>query len=218
MAAKNQAPKKGSGDILIIACGALSHEIIALNQLNQWDCFTVECIPARIHWAPKKIPATVREKIHACRDRFEKIYVAFGDCGTGGELDKVLAEENIERIDGPHCFSFMAGNDFFNNDHEKGKGATTLYLTDFFLKHYEKFFVPNLGYDKYPELQEMYFSNYTTLMYTAQVKNEKLEEKAQAIARQLNLDYQYHFSGYGDLATFMNNNAHPVIPISQSSY
>ena len=215
MREKSPAPKKGSGDTLLIACGALAHEIIALNNANNWDCFTVECIPAKIHWAPKKIPGAVRQKIRDSRERFKNIYVLFGDCGTAGELDDMLESEGVERIGGPHCFSFLAGNDYFESLAE-GEGVSAFYLTDFMVKHFDKFFWEGLWLDKHPELLPMYFGNYTKVIYTAQVKDPKLEYEARAIADRLGLEYEYCFSGYGDLQTYMHDTAKTVIPLKSA--
>ena len=212
MKSKSSAPKKGSGNTLLIACGALAHEIIALNKANQWDCFTVECIPAKIHWSPQKIPAAVQQKITESRARFDNIYVLFGDCGTAGDLDKVLEKEGVERIDGPHCFSFLAGNDYFEKRSE-GDGVSAFYLTDFMVKHFDKFFWENLWLDKHPELLSMYFGNYTKAIYTAQVKDPKLESDAQKIAEKLGLAYEYRYTGYGDLQNYMYDTAKTVVPV-----
>ncbi len=205
-------PKKGSGNTLLIACGALAHEIIALNKANQWDCFTVECVPAKIHWSPQKIPGAIKKKIRDSRDRFDKIYVLFGDCGTAGDLDKILEEENVERIGGPHCFSFLAGNDYFAELGE-ADGISAFFLTDFMVKHFDKFFWESLWLDKHPELLSMYFGNYTKVIYTAQIKDEQFEQEAKAIAGRLGLEYEYRYTGYGDLQTYMHKTAKTVIPI-----
>ncbi len=204
MSTKPTTPKKGNGNTLLIACGALAHEIIALNRINQWECFTVECIPAKIHWTPEKIPNAIRAKIRASRARFEKIYVVFGDCGTAGALDSVLEEEKVERIAGPHCFSFMAGNEHFAALAE-GDGVSAFYLTDFMVKHFDKFFWEGLWLDRHPELLPMYFGNYKKVIYTAQVKDALLEDEARVIAQRLHLDYEYRFTGYGDLQHFMQS-------------
>jgi hypothetical protein len=86
--------------MLIIACGALAHEITALRRANSWDQLDVRCLPAELHNRPQKIPAAVRALIHSSRGRYRSIFVAYGDCGTGGLLDDVLREEGVERIPG----------------------------------------------------------------------------------------------------------------------
>ena len=88
---------------LIIACGALAREIVALRKLNDWPHMDVQCLPAELHNRPEKIPGAVRAKIQANRGHYASIFVAYGDCGTGGLLDAVLREEQVERIPGAHC-------------------------------------------------------------------------------------------------------------------
>ena len=115
----------------MIACGALGREIVQLIERNRWRHLDVACLPAKLHHTPKKIPEAVREKIRSLRDRYKKIYVLYGDCGTGGLLDQVLREErNVERIAGPHCFSFYMGNEAFAA--AAGDDLTTFFLTDYF--------------------------------------------------------------------------------------
>ena len=75
--------------VLVIACGALAHEIVALRQANDWPHLVVQCLPADLHNRPEKIPAAVRDKIAANRGKFASIFVAYADCGTGGRLDAV---------------------------------------------------------------------------------------------------------------------------------
>ena len=93
---------------LIIACGALAHEIAALRRANGWDMIDVVCLPPELHNRPERIAGAVREKIRAHRGEYADIFVAYGDCGTGGALDAVLREEGIERIAGAHCYEFFA--------------------------------------------------------------------------------------------------------------
>ncbi len=76
--------------ILVIACGALAHEIVALRRINDWPHMVVQCLPADLHNRPEKIPAAVKAKIEANRGTFASIFVAYADCGTGGRLDAVL--------------------------------------------------------------------------------------------------------------------------------
>ena len=98
---------------LVIACGALAREIVALRQVNDWPHLDVQCLPAELHNRPEKIPAAVREKIRANRGRYATMFVAYADCGTGGLLDAVLTEERVERIPGAHCYEFFAGSAVF---------------------------------------------------------------------------------------------------------
>lgn len=196
--------KHGNGSILLIACGALGREIVQLIELNRWRHFDVTCLPARLHHAPKLIPEAVKRKIHSVRGQYEKIYVLYGDCGTGGLLDEVLRDEgNVERIGGPHCFSFYAGNAAFEANADDD--LTTFFLTDFFCRHFEKFIWQAFGLDRRPDMVSFVFGNYKKLVYLAQTKDPALEAKARESADRLGLEYEYRFKGYGDLETFMRS-------------
>ncbi len=194
--------RRGEGTTLLIACGALGREIIDLIEMNGWRHLDVTCLPAKLHHDPRAIPEAVRGKIREAGARYERIYVLYGDCGTGGLLDKVLAEEgHVERIGGPHCFSFFMGNESFA-DHAEDE-ISTFYLTDYFCRHFEKFVWEALGLDRRDDMVEFVFGNYTKLVFMPQVKDNALEDKAKAIAERLGLAYEYRFCGYGDMQTSM---------------
>src|SRR5919107_2232564 len=93
---------------LVIACGALAREIIALRRANAWSALDVKCLPPELHNRPERIAQAVRDEIRAHRGRYSNIFVAYGDCGTRGALDAVLREEGVERIAGAHCYEFFA--------------------------------------------------------------------------------------------------------------
>jgi hypothetical protein len=187
----------GRGDVLLIACGALAREIVDLIERNRWTHFDVQCLPAKWHNTPEKIVPAVREKIREARSRYKSIFVLYGDCGTGGLLDKMLAEESVERIDGPHCYAFFSGNPAFAAKAEDE--ITAFYLTDYLARHFDKLIWQGLGLDRHPELLPMYFGNYTKIVYLAQTRDEELAKKAVAAAHKLGLNYEYRFTGYGEL-------------------
>ena len=186
---------------LLIACGALAREVVELIRVNAWRHLTVSCLPAAWHNTPDKIPGAVRERIRAARERYDRIFVLYGDCGTGGELDRVLEEEGVERIEGPHCYSFFAGNQVFDALAEAEPG--TFYLTDYLARHFDRLIIQGLGMDRHPELEALYFGNYTKLIYLAQTEDPDLQARAEAAAARLNLAYEYRFTGYGDMARFL---------------
>ena len=169
--------------MLIIACGALAHEITALRRANCWDDLTVQCLPAELHNRPERIPAAVRALIQESRDRYRSIFVAYADCGTGGRLDVVLAEEGVERIPGAHCYEFFATSPVFAQLAEAEPG--TFYLTDFLLRHFERLVIRGLGLDRHPELFPSYFGNYRKLVYLAQAPAPDSEDAARAIAARM---------------------------------
>ncbi|MEQ8354537.1 MAG: DUF1638 domain-containing protein [Kiloniellaceae bacterium] len=187
---------------LLIACGALAREIVTLIRVNAWRHLTVSCLPASWHNTPSKIPEGVRRRIRESRGRYDRILVLYGDCGTGGLLDKVLAEEGVERIAGPHCYSFYAGNDVFDAMAEEEPAA--FYLTDYLVRHFDRLIIEGLGIDRHPELLEMYFGNYKKLVYLAQTENAELKTQAAAAAARLGLEFDYRATGYGGLGRFID--------------
>ena len=186
---------------LLIACGALAREVVEMIRLNGWSNMTVACLPAAWHNTPARIPEAVRDKIRQARADYDVIKVLYGDCGTGGLLDRVLAEEGVERIQGPHCYAFYAGLGDFERMAEAEVGC--FYLTDYLVRHFDRLIIVGLGLDRHPELLDDYFGNYTSLVYLAQTEDADLKTRARAAAQRLGLGYRYHFTGMGGLGDFM---------------
>ena len=195
----SDAPSFGTGNarVLLIACGALAREIVELVEANRWSAFDIQCLPAKWHNTPQFIVPAIREKLKTAKHSYQKVYVLYGDCGTGGLLDQLLAEEGVERIDGPHCYAFYSGNSAFIKHADDD--MTSFYLTDYIARQFDKLIWEGLGLDRHPELRDEYFRHYTKVIYLAQVKDKALEEKAKAAAIKLGLDYEYRFTGYGEL-------------------
>jgi hypothetical protein len=184
---------------LLIACGALAREIAALRRANGWDALEVRCLPAQLHNRPELIAPAVRAEIHAQRDRYAQLFVVYGDCGTGGQLDAVLKEERVERLPGAHCYEFLATGPIFAQLCEAEPG--TFYLTDFLLRHFERLVVKPLGLDRHPELAAEYFRNYRRLVYLAQAERPGAIAQARQIASRFGFEFEYRFTGYGELGT-----------------
>lgn len=203
----------GATPVLVIACGALAREIVALKRLNGWSALDVQCLPPELHNRPEQIPGAVKAAIDAGRARYERIFVAYADCGTGGLLDAVLVDERIERLPGAHCYEFFATAAVFGrlSDAEPG----TFYLTDFLVRHFDRLVIAGLGIDRHPELAGEYFRNYRKLAYLVQLPDAELAAAARAAAARLGLEYEEHNTGYGDLASSLSSvvarHEHPVI-------
>ena len=189
--------KPGQGKVLLLACGALGREIVDLIERNRWDAFDLQCLPAKWHNTPDKIVPALREKIREAKFRYQSIFVLYGDCGTGGDIDKLLAEEGIERLEGPHCYAFFSGQETFAKTADED--VTAFFLTDYLARHFDKLIWEGLGMDRHPELLPLYFGNYTKIVFLAQTRNEDLAKKAMAAAKKLGLDYEYRYTGYGEL-------------------
>lgn len=200
--------------INIIACGALAKELIAIKSLNQWQQMNISCLPARYHSTPNLIPDAVEDKIVEIKANNEgQIFVAYGDCGTGGLLDRVLEKYDVERLPGAHCYQFFAGEEAFEDLQEEEIG--TFYLTDFLVKRFDSYVWQSLGLDKHPELLEMYFGNYKRLVYLAQTNDDKITDIAKLCAQRLNLQFERIYTGYGDMESKLTQIRMQEIPSVQ---
>ena len=191
----------GQARVLLIACGALAHEVLALKRLNSWNHLDLQCLPANLHLYPDKITDAVEQAVLKYRTDYDSIHVLYADCGTGGQLFEKCKELGVSMIEGPHCYSFFEGNDTFAQHLDTE--FTAFYLTDFLVRQFDAFVWRPMGLDRHPQLRDMYFGNYTTLIYQAQTDDPELDAKAQDCAARLGLVYQRRFTGYGDLAGFM---------------
>ena len=99
--------------VLMLACGALSREIEALKRQNQMDCWTVRYLPASWHNLPHKIPQGLEENLKKAKNHYSRIYVAYADCGSGGGIDRLIEDYDVERLPGAHCYEFFQWNQKF---------------------------------------------------------------------------------------------------------
>lgn len=186
----------GSGRVLIIGCGALAREILAITEANGMDHVDLTCLPAILHNRPDRIAPALEAAIAKHRNQYETLFVAYADCGSGGAIAEVCARHGIEMIAGPHCYSFFDGNEAFAARDE----VTSFFLTDFLARQFDTFVTKPLGLDRHPELRDVYFGNYERLVYLAQTDDPALDAKAQAAAASLGLAYERRKTGFGDLA------------------
>ena len=224
--------------VLVIACGALARELLAITELNGLVNVTVECLPASFHNRPKEIPELVRQRIHRARGQddmlqddmvpgtnsstgasppgdnqlldagtepaagtFDQILIGYADCGTGGLLDKVCAEENVEMLAGAHCYQFFATAPRFNELQDHALGS--FYLTDFLARNWERLIWDGMGIAKHPELRDMYFGSYTRCVYLEQTDDPKARAAAHECADRLGLELHIEHTGYGELESTM---------------
>ena len=192
---------------LFITCGAIAREVIAIKTLNNFSNIEVSCLPASWHNSPEKITPAIKKKIRAAKTKFARIFVLYGDCGTGGELDKLIEEEGVTRIPGPHCYEFFMGREEFEEAHTNEPGC--FYLTDYLARHFDRVVLKGLGLDRFPELLFEYFKNYKKLIYIAQTDDSGLELKARQAADRLGLQYERRIRGYGELGKFMASAVQP---------
>jgi hypothetical protein len=188
-----------SGRALVVACGAIAREVLAVIDLNGWTHVTLQCLPGKLHNTPREIAAKVDAKLAEAEasGAYDAMFVAYGDCGTAGALDEVCAAHGVERLPGDHCYGFFAGVDAFAAMH--ADNPFTFYLTDFLCRHFDRLVVRGLKLDTHPELLPMYFGNYRRLVYLSQTDDPALVERARAAAVFLGVDFEHRPSGYGDL-------------------
>ena len=178
-----------------IICGALGREVVDIVSKHGWDAEVIG-VSALDHMFPERIAPDVEKRILALHEQYARLIVVYGDCGSRGALDEVLVRYGIERLDGPHCYEFYAGEAFAElMDAEPG----TFFLTDFLVRKFEGTVLKGMGLDKYPQLKDEYFRNYKKVVYLAQNGNEALLAKAQKIAEYLGFPLEVRHTGYGQL-------------------
>jgi hypothetical protein len=190
-----------SGGLVVIACGALAKEILEIQRVNNLS-FELTCIPAAIHNTPQEIPQAVEKKILEAKENNKEVFVAFADCGTGGQLDTVLNKHAVQRLPGAHCYEFYSTSLVFSEMMEQEIG--TFFLTDFLARHFEVLVIKGLGMDKHPELMSMYFGNYKRLVYLSQSHDDDLMLRAKQAAQKLGLEFIHRYTGFGDLEHHLN--------------
>jgi hypothetical protein len=181
----------------LVACGALAREVIALKEKHGWEA-DILAVPALLHNQPDRIPSAVLKRIRQARRSYDRVIVVYGDCGTGGRLDALLAREGVERISGPHCYEMYANGRF---DNLMAQAMGTFFLTDYLVRSFDHLVIEGLGLDRHPELRNEYFANYTRVVYLAQGDDAELRQKAEAAARAIGLPLEILPVGYGALET-----------------
>jgi hypothetical protein len=194
---------------LVIGCGALAHELVELTRRAGLPAMDLTCLPASLHNRPDRIPGAVAARIRRARgDGYDRIFVAYADCGTGGLLDRVLEAEGVARLEGAHCYEVYAGRAAFAALHDAEPG--TFYLTDFLARNFDRLVVRGLGLDRHPELLPTYFGNYRRLVYLAQADDAALTARAEAAAEHLGLVFERRLVGLGELAPAIAAFARPA--------
>ncbi len=181
----------------LIVCGALAREVLALKEKHGWDV-DVLGVPSLLHNEPERIPGAILERIREARQNYERVFVVYGDCGTGGMLDRLLAKEDVPRIAGPHCYEMYADGTYESLMNEE---PGTFFLTDYLVGSFDHLVLEGLGLDRNPGLRDDYFGNYTRVVYLAQQDNPALQERAQWAADCLGLPLTIKKTGYGKLET-----------------
>ncbi|RUW51950.1 MULTISPECIES: DUF1638 domain-containing protein [unclassified Mesorhizobium] len=184
--------------LLVIACGMIAREVLAVKEQLGLSHLELTCLPAEFHFYPDRIAPAMDKAIEKAKaEGYEHIFVGYADCGTGGLLDRVLEKHGVERMAGPHCFAFYQGMDAYAKVADDD--MMSFYMTDFLCRQFDAFFMKPLGLDKHPELIKDYFGNYERLIYLAQTDDPELDNVAEKAAALLGLAYERRSTGYGDL-------------------
>jgi Protein of unknown function (DUF1638) len=178
----------------LIACGALAVHVQAVARRRGLD-IEVRPLPALLHNRPERIAPAVAAEAERLAGRYERVAVAYADCGTYGALDEVLGD--IPRLAGDHCYDVLA-RDEVRAALEDEPG--TYLLTDFLARTFEHTVMRELGLDRHPELRDAYFGHYTRVLWLAQHPTPATRAAAERAAAQLGLPLEVREVGDDALA------------------
>lgn len=217
-AVRARADKPPTSDTLFITCSALGKEVRNIIRKNQWDAEFVP-VDSRYHLYPARIEEAVKEKLLETDGLYKRRVVVYGQCGAQ-KLDRIIAEhEGAIRPVGPHCYEMYGGEDFRKSVKEI---PGTYILTDYLIHAWDKLIIRGLKLDQHPKLKTLMFAHYKRMIYYSQEQDEKLIEKAQVIADDLDLELIVKHVGYGDLETrlvaIMEGTPQPGADAEQADY
>jgi Protein of unknown function (DUF1638) len=189
--------------LFVLACGALAREVLAIVQANGWEHVEVRHLPPELHATPRRIPRALEEALQEATGSYDRVFVAYADCGTTGGIDEVCERYGATRLAGAHCYAVYAGLAEWDALQEEEPG--TFYLTDFFVRNFYSFVGRPLGLDRYPELIRDILGNYRRVVYLAQNDDPDLRERAEECAASLGLEFEFRQTGYGRLAPSLSS-------------
>jgi hypothetical protein len=100
-------PASRPAPVALVVCGALAADVRRVLAERGWQA-DLYGVPAAYHMRPASIVAAVDEHLERIRDHYRKVIVVYGDCGTAGELDRVLERHRAERPAGEHCYEIFS--------------------------------------------------------------------------------------------------------------
>jgi hypothetical protein len=212
-----QLMPRDDADTVLIACAALGKEVRELIRKHDWHV-DLRVINAKLHMMPRKIGPAVDDMLTKTAGRYEHQVVIYGHCGAM-DLDDVIAKHGAVRTVGPHCYEMFGGEAFAEALKEQ---PGTFILTDFLVKAWETLAVKGLKMDKHPKLKDLFFANYTRMIYFVQENDETLVAEAWRIANWVGLPLEILDTGYGDLegrlVAIMTNTPQPTTSLTYDPY
>ena len=188
--------------MLLIACGALAREIVALIEANRWRAFDVQgCLPAIWHNTPSRISRRgfAAFIIRSNKSRYRSIFVLYGDCGTGGLLDKVFPTE-VGSSALPGRIAIRPEPAMSASTKRRRRDLTTFFLTDYLARHFDKLIWEGLGIAA--PIPSCCRSISATTPGSSILPRPAMKRSPSAPwprRSKLGLAYEYRYVGYGEL-------------------
>ena len=176
--------------IALIACGAVARDTAFLVERHGWQA-DVHGISSDLHMTPLEIAPAVEAKIEKLLPDYDRVIVVYGDCGTGGRLDEVLARYPAVRPAGVHCFQWYSGDLFARATDEIG----LYFLTDWLVTNWERAVIKGLGLDRFPWLKDTYFEHIERILFVRQHPDPDREAAAREIAAWMERPLEIHDLG-----------------------
>jgi hypothetical protein len=145
----------------------------------------VHPLPPLLHNHPARIADEVRALAARLEESYDRVVVGYADCGTYGALDEVCRDLGVARLPGLHCYDLYAGPSRLERFFDEQPG--TYLLTDFLVRSFARTVLQEMGLDRYPELRDTYFGNYTRVVWLAQSPDAELRELAEGAAASIGL-------------------------------
>ena len=167
----------------VVACGALALHIERIAGERGWDV-EVHPLPPVLHNRPERIAPAVVARLDELEGRHRALAVAYADCGSRGQLERVLHGRPVGMLHGGHCYDVFAADEVRDAMAEQ---PGTYFLTDFLVRSFDRTVWRSLGLDRHPELRDDYFRHYTRVVWLAQRPTPALERAAARAAARLGL-------------------------------